>query len=460
MKSLEQQLKEYQAAEMIPMHMPGHKRNAEIAPYLNRLSEQWDITEIDGFDNLHGADGILKEAMDGASRVWGSDASYFLVNGSTCGILAGIRAMTKRGDRILVARNCHKSVFHAIELCGLQPIFVLPPLMEPGIFGSVAPKQVEEKLKEYSDCKLVVITSPTYEGVISDITSICKIVHQKNIPLIVDEAHGAHLDFHPYFSGGAVKAGADVVVQSLHKTLPSLTQTAILHIKGSLVDKERLEHQLSVFETSSPSYLLMASIDGCVRQMTKERFCGWEQALITFYQTTSSLKNLRILQKTKEQFLKDPSKIIIFSHNGFQLGEELRNRKIEPELIVPNFVLAMTGMGDTRQTLQALADALSEIDRLSFDEIKSEPLIPLIPEQVMLPEQALEQEFELIAPADAKGRISAEYLWSYPPGIPFLIPGEEITFLPETSLHSTRGQYPQTIAVVKDTKPLDIRKKL
>lgn len=122
MKSLEQQLNDYQIKQMTPMHMPGHKRNSNIAPYLKKLSEQWDITEIDEFDNLHGAQGILKEAMKRAEKTWSSDRSYFLINGSTCGILAGIRALTKRGDRILVARNCHKSVFHAIELCGLNPV--------------------------------------------------------------------------------------------------------------------------------------------------------------------------------------------------------------------------------------------------------------------------------------------------------------------------------------------------
>ncbi len=460
MQSLKQLLEQYRQQNILPMHMPGHKRNPELAPYLNHLSEQWDITEIQGFDNLHGAQGILKEAMERATKHWESDRSRFLVNGSTCGILAGIRALTKRGDQILVARNCHKSVFHAIELCGLQPVFLLPPLMKTGLFGSLQPEQVEEKLKEYSDIKLVVVTSPTYEGVISDIFSICNIAHQRNIPVLVDEAHGAHLGFHPYFSGGAVKAGADVVVQSLHKTLPSLTQTAILHTNGSQVNAKRLDHELSVFETSSPSYLLLASIDGCMGQLREEYFTPWEQALKLFYQATASLKNLCILQKTKEQFLRDPSKIVILSKNGIRLGEELRKRKIEPELIAPSFVLAMTGMGDTPKTLQALADALLEIDRLNLDEMKTDPLVPRLPQLVMLPEQALEQEFEFIPPNKAKGRISAEYIWAYPPGIPLLIPGEQIETVPDAPLHSTRGALPRTIAVLKDTKPLDIRGKL
>ncbi len=460
MQFLKQWLEQYQQQNILPMHMPGHKRNPKIAPYLNHLSEQWDITEIEGFDNLHNAQGILKEAMEGAAKLWGSDGSRFLVNGSTCGILAGIRTMTKRGDRILVARNCHKSVFHAIELCGLHPVFLLPPLMETGILGSLQPQQVEEKLKEYSDIKLVVLTSPTYEGVISDITSICTLAHKRNIPVLVDEAHGAHLDFHPYFSGGAVNGGADVVVQSLHKTLPSLTQTAILHTIGSRVNKKLLDHELSVFETSSPSYLLLASIDGCIGQLREEHFSAWEQALKLFYQATASLKNLCILQKTKEQFLHDPSKIVILSKNGTRLGEELQKRKIEPELITPTYVLVMTGMGDTKKTLQTLADALLEIDGLLFEEFKADPFVPRLPKLVILPEHALEQEFELISPTKASGRISAEYIWSYPPGIPLLIPGERIETVPDLPLCSTRGTLPQTIAVLKDTKPLDTKEKL
>ncbi len=460
MKSLQQQLKEYQTKQILPMHMPGHKRNAEIVPYLNQLSEQLDITEIEGFDNLHGAETILKEAMERSAKTWSSDRSYFLVNGSTCGILAAIRTMTKRGDRVLVARNCHKSVFHGLELCGLQPIFLLPPLMESGIFGSLLPEQVEKALEKHPDISLVILTSPTYEGVISDVASICQIAHKKNIPVLVDEAHGAHLGFCNYFSGGAVKAGADLVVQSLHKTLPSLTQTAILHTNGSRMDQKRLIHQLSVFETSSPSYLLLSSMDGCVSQMTEKNFFRWECALKCFYHTLSSLKNLSLLKKTEEQFLRDPSKIVIFSKNGFQLGEELRKRKIEPEVVSSQFVLAMTGMGDTDETLNILANALLEIDSLFLETTEDEMFVPSLPSLALLPEQALEQEFELLPPNKAKGRISAEYLWAYPPGIPLLIPGERIEEIPSVSLHSTRGQHPRTIAVVKDGKPLDSKEKL
>ena len=252
----------------LPFHMPGHKRNTERFPYLDRLSATEDITEIDGFDNLHGAEEILAEAMARAASLWHSERAYFLVNGSSCGILAGIRALTKRGDTVLLSRNAHKSVYHAVELCGLKPIFLMPPYdNERGMFLSLPPRTVREALEAHPEVRLVVLTSPTYEGVLSDTASIAKLAHERGIPLLVDAAHGAHLGLSADFPIGAVEAGADIVVASLHKTLPSLTQTAILHAGGPLVDTARLAHQLAVFETSSPSYLFLASMDGCVRAL-------------------------------------------------------------------------------------------------------------------------------------------------------------------------------------------------
>jgi len=266
-KSLLQLLRENGEAGRLPFHMPGHKRNTERFPHLQHLSAAEDITEIDGFDNLHGAEGILAESMHSAAELWHSDRSFFLINGSSCGILAGIRALTKRGDTVIVSRNAHKSVYHAIELCGLRPVFLMPPWDgERGMFLSLPPAAVEDALIRYPEASLVILTSPTYEGVLSDVASIARIAHGHDASLLVDEAHGAHLLGDP-FPRGAVLSGADLAVQSLHKTLPALTQTAVLHVCGTRVDRARLEHQLAVFETSSPSYLLLASMDGCVRAL-------------------------------------------------------------------------------------------------------------------------------------------------------------------------------------------------
>ena len=457
----------------LPMHMPGHKRNDVRFPHLSALSAAQDITEIDGFDNLHDAEGVLADSMERAAALWGADRSFYLVNGSSGGVLAGIRAMTRRGDAVLVTRAAHKSVYHAMELCGLRPVFLQPPEAKAcGFLGSVSPDAVSAALQEHPEVRLVILTSPTYEGVISDIAAIAKITRAAGIPLFVDEAHGAHLSLSPAFPGGAVSAGADVVVQSLHKTLPSLTQTAILHVRGDLVDAGRLAHQLAVFQTSSPSYLFLSSMDGCVRQIADEPslFDDWAAAIDRFDAAVSDLRRLRIpfhdgrFTKDGAVFAYDRSKIWICttgtSMTGASLAAALRVRGIEPEMITADGVLCMTGMGDTEKTLLRLAEALLEIDA-GCRAGEYDPLPPLpagLPTLTVLPETALELPWESVPLADAVGRVSAEYVWAYPPGIPLLIPGETITedftryaaaSASRVELHGTRGGMPREIAVLR-----------
>ena len=240
MKSiLYRQLERYCSFGPYPFHMPGHKRclmPQEGRPY------GWDVPEVEGTDDHHEAEGILKEAMDRTAELFGAGRTWYLVGGSTCGLLAGIRALAPRESRILVARNCHKSVCNAIELGNLRPCWLMPPMLPEGICGSIPPETVKKALEENPDAACVVITSPTYEGVISDIKAIADICHEKKVPLLVDEAHGAHLGLQPGWPDSAVHLGADLIVESVHKTLPSLTQTALLHLgKNSLADPEEVE---------------------------------------------------------------------------------------------------------------------------------------------------------------------------------------------------------------------------
>ena len=308
---LEQKLNELEQSDIYPFHMPGHKR--AFLPFANPYAI--DITEIEGFDNLHHATGILQEAQQKAADLYGAKKTYYLVNGSTCGLLAAISAATRRGDTILMARNCHKAVYHAVELSELKTEYLYPSITKEGIQGSIHPKDVEEALKRHPKIKAVILTSPTYDGVLSDIRTIAGMVHEKNIPLIVDEAHGAHLGFSENFPASAVSEGADVVIQSFHKTLPSLTQTAVLHRMSERIAPERIRKYLSVYQTSSPSYLLMASIDRCVRilQSRSERyFADLEENLTTFYRKVQDLKHLKVL--TEEDFSKEEL--------GFAIGRE------------------------------------------------------------------------------------------------------------------------------------------
>ncbi len=452
-------LQAYARQDCLPMHMPGHKRKL-LAPYLEALSAGLDITEIDGFDNLHDPQGILAQAQCRAAALWGSDESYFLVGGSSAGILAGIYAATNRGEEILLSRNAHKSVFHAIELGGLIPRFLMPR-STAGVFASVTPKQVADAIAAYPKVKLVLITSPTYEGVISDVASIARICHEKGIPLMVDEAHGAHLGLGGGFPDGAVAGGADLVVQSLHKTLPSLTQTAILHRTGTAVPPVRLRHALSVFQSSSPSYLLMASIDGCVSllQERPELLARWRDALAQFDEETAGLCQIAIPFRTglpSTVFAYDPGKLVLSGCSGYALADELRHQfHIELEMAAPGYALAMTGMGDTGESCRRLAEVLKALDGQLPPACPKVSGLTLLPELVMSPGEARGLPMGFCPVESAAGQIAGEYVWAYPPGIPLVIPGERITpdlaaALQNPWLHSTYHCLPERVAVVKN----------
>lgn len=441
--TLLEHLENYNNKKVTPLHMPGHKRNIKFAEYLEKLGAEYDFTEIYSMDDLHEPQGIIKACQQNAQIVWGSKHSYFLVNGSTGGILAGIRACTKSNDKVLVARNCHKSIYNAIELCNLTPKYILPNLLEnlPS-YSSVNPQTVYNALKESfskeEKISLVILTSPTYEGVISDIKSIAEIAHSFGVPVLVDEAHGSHLDISEFFTGGAVKGGADIVVQSLHKTLPSLTQTALIHLNSNIIKPEQLQRQLSIFQTSSPSYLLMSSIDSCIRfiQENKEFFSSWNDNLLYFKNKVSSLKNLSILSYTvsDEFYAFDNSKIVIStvgtSINGSQIMDILRTQyNIELEMCSADYVIAMTSVADTKENLEVLANALIEIDKSIF-KANREILFTTISELPPVSKNILESiycETEEVEISCSIGKISAEYVWVYPPGIPIITPGEIIT---------------------------------
>ena len=444
--------------ETIPMHMPGHKRNLRPSP---SLPYELDLTEIEGADDLHDAGGILKDAMERASLLWGSDRTWFLVGGSTCGVLAGIRAAVPFGAEIIAARNCHRSVYHAIELGGCKAHWIIPePVRRAGICGEITAAQVRSAIRKHPESAAVVLTSPTYEGVISDIRAIADICHSAGIPLIVDEAHGAHLGLYEEggFPDGSIRCGADLVVQSLHKTLPSMTQTALLHLQGNLIEPGEVERQLGIFETSSPSYPLMISIDSCT-ELLNERgpalFEAWKSRLDRFYEEARQLRCIKVWmpENAKERALRkgsrrpqkavvrDRSKILIsFQRAGLTgtAGAKLLRERygIETEMASGANVLAMTGCGDSDDSLRILSEALADLDRnLSLPEPGEEnpgsagaagPMgIPQVHAACDIL-TAVNSPWEEVPVKEAVNRICAEYLYAYPPGIPILAPGEYI----------------------------------
>lgn len=446
----------------IPMHMPGHKRNFELANFLGELNCELDITEIDGFDNLAHPEDILKETMKKASRLWESNHSYLLVGGSTCGILAGIRSLTNAGDTVLMCRGSHKSVYHALELCLLKSQFIDGEIYNSsGKYKAINPDLIENELNNNPEIKLVLITSPLYEGEIQNIKAISKICHDKNIPLMVDEAHGSHLGFSDYFCGGAVKNGADLVVQSLHKTLLGFTQTGILHVCSDRVPLKKLEHNLAIFQTSSPSYLLLSSICECVDFIdeNKTAFTNWQNILEKFYSETENLQHLKIINSEH----RDKSKILIdcsFANiDGKDLMNMLREKyNIELEMAYANCALAMTGLGEKEANLQTLSLALNEIDKtLTTCEKESFSLENYAKNPEYIISKALEDKGKIVCKEEAVGKISANHLWVYPPGIPVIVAGEIITkehinIIEQLNAHKaeildTKGIYPSYIVL-------------
>lgn len=418
---------------MVPMHMPGHKRNTDLAPYLKRLSADLDLTEVEGLDNLHGAEGILLEGMERTAALWGSKRSFWLVGGSTCGILAGIYAAVPSGGKVICARNCHKAVYNGLLLTGADPVFFLPEIEgETGIYGPVHPGAIRELLDANEGTKLIILTSPTYEGIVSDVSEICRIAHERGVPVLVDEAHGAHFGFGHGFPDGAVHAGADLVVQSFHKTLPSLTQTAVLHLNGDLVDEQLVADALTIFETSSPSYLLMSSVSGCTELLSErgeELFAAWKGRLKKFYAKTELLKHLSVWRPA---WVHDPSKLVVCTGStgmtGSELAEKLRrDYRIEVEMAASYYLVAMTGMGDTMEMMDAFANALVDIDKKAAGGKSRVFPAPVLPKRAVPLAKARRGSQKTVPLLEAAGQICAETIWAYPPGIPLIVPGEIIS---------------------------------
>lgn len=472
-KGLFDKLIEYKEKGKYPLHMPGHKREERLFEHKREFLKDFDpyeidITEIDGFDNLHHPKGIIKAAMDNAADFFGTEKTWFLVNGSSCGLLAAIHAVTDIGDYIVIGRNCHKAVYNAVELRNLSVDYIYPQIIsEYGIHGGYKPGDIEEILirakMQGKKVKTVVITSPTYEGIVSDIQSIASIVHKYESILIVDEAHGAHLGIHEKMPKSACQLGADIVIESAHKTLPAMTQTAFLHLCSDRVASLKIQQYLAVYQTSSPSYVLMGSMDKCVRELQENGKERLEQLLITlenFYQKTGNLKHIKVpgkeLAGKNGVFDFDVSKVLIFSNSGGLNGKDLEKilrekYAFEIEMASAGYVLAMTSLCDDMKQILRLADALEEIDadieqclckkskdrdRRNQDIKDSDKNKKFKKEFANLPAdslaemsiyEAMRKKAEMVEIEKAEGRISAGYVYVYPPEIPLIVPGEVIT---------------------------------
>lgn len=431
-------LKKYSKSGVYPFHMPGHKRNPMLCD--GTMPYEIDLTEIDGFDNLHNAEGCILEVQNLAERLYNVKKAFLLVNGATGGILSAVRAMTNRGDKVLVARNSHKSVYNALEICGLEPEYIVPAVDDEfGINCSITPLQVEKAIVKNPNTKLLIITSPTYEGVVSDIKEICRIAHLHNVMVLVDEAHGAHFPFSKSFPSEAVASGADAAVASLHKTLPSLTQTALLLTSNESLINSFAEN-LAIFETSSPSYIFMSAIEKCLEFCENaSAFDEYIKRLNSFNEKCKSLKKIKVLcygndeVKNHRFFDFDISKITVsvrgLDINGTQLAEILRNDfKIEPEMVCSDYVLLISTVCDTDEGFARLINALQIIDsKCSVKELNACRYSITMPKIAVKPCECSGKDGKFCLLEHSIDKISLEYVWAYPPGIPIIAKGEIIT---------------------------------
>lgn len=432
-QGLLERLQSYSESDFYPFHMPGHKRKLEKEPFAEIC--RYDITEIDGFDNLHKPESILKEAGERAARLYGSEETYYLVNGSTAGILSAVSTVASRAQTLIVARNCHRAVYHAAFLNHMKLHYVYPEIIrEYDIAGPVTESSLESAIKEVQKAGEpiagVVITSPTYDGILSNVRGIADLVHAYGIPLIVDQAHGAHFGMHPAYPENAVKEGADIVIHSVHKTMPAPTQTALLHRNGTLTDKEILKKYLQIYQSSSPSYILMAGIDEAVRIAEEEGYQRLDHLLNlrnSFLKETEKCRHIRVCPLT------EPGKLIISVKGSFMTGQMLydilRDRyHLQMEMASGSYATAMLSMMDSQDGMYRLARALLQIDQdlAEKKEQDRESDLALRPAVALPMWSAYTAPFEEIALDQADGKTAAEFINLYPPGIPILVPGEAL----------------------------------
>lgn len=373
MKWLHEEVKKYTEDNTYPFHMPGGKRSCLLS---NEIAK-YDVTEIEGLDDLRNPTGIIKDLEKGWSNLYKAGSAHLLVNGSTCGNLSMIFAATQQGGTILVVGKHHWSVENAAEIRQLKVRYLQTDSYKEGFDKPANPLEIKQELDKYTDIQCVLLTSPTYEGVVSDIGAISKTVHDYGIPLIVDCAHGAHLGITEGWDDGRAKlwntnpiaCGADYVVVSLHKTLPVMGQTSLVMTsrENDFVDDERLKHYINIFQTSSPSYVLMSSASAALKLLIakgKEKLEKLQKELNVFIQDNKDLKNLKILDYDSIEL----SKIIISTKkhksNGFKTEERLRtNYSLFLEKATEDYIIAMTSINDSTEGFERLTYALHDIDR-------------------------------------------------------------------------------------------------
>ena len=431
--------------------IPGHRYEKGISPRWRQWTGdgifQFDLTEAEGLDDLHCPEGVIKEAQELAAEIFHAKATYFLVNGTTCGNEAMVLTCAGEKEKIMVPRNAHKSVLMGLILSGADPVYLMPRFDEKtGLCGSIMPEDVEEGFKKHPDCKGVFLVSPTYYGVCSNIRKISEICHKNNAILMVDEAHGGHLYFGKKSMGtdklpqGAILQGADICAQSMHKVTGSLTQSSLLHVGSDRIDRGRLEANLHMVQSTSPSYLLMTSLDAARYELAMHGPQMLSRALELAENARSRINRIKGMHCYGKEIINeniydlDTTRLVISASDlgitGFELADRLYEEyRVGLELADEKNVVAVVTYANEREDIQNLVDALEKIAKNTIqrqENIKNFSM-PSVPEYVLSPRQAYFAPKKRISWENAKGKITGEALIPYPPGIPLVNPGEIIT---------------------------------
>jgi len=429
-------LEELKDDNLTSFHVPGHKTGKifQKLGYKNILEKIYtlDTTEIDGTDNLHNAKEIIKQSQDRAARVFNSDKTIYLVNGTTCGIEASIMAVCNPKSKIIVNRDCHQSVINACILGDIEPVYIKSKVCKKtNVIMGVDVENTKSVIDNNLDAKAIVLTYPTYYGKTFDLKSVCDYAHSKSIIVIVDEAHGAHLQLSDNLPKSAIEQGADIIIQSTHKTLPSFTQSSMMHVKGNRVDRNKIESMLRFLESSSPSYVLLTSLELALDIYDKYGIKLMEDLL-------SNINNFKSKFRNSENIIidnnMDKTKIFIslkkLGITGYELDSILREKyKIQVELSNYYGVLLICTIGNDEEDFirlkRALGDLILNINDKKLLEYINYP--ERIPEKVLNPRQAFYSDKQSVKLEDSIGKISGEYIIPYPPGISLISPGEIIT---------------------------------
>ncbi len=423
---------------------PSHNQGMVVAPKSVKLLGQKvfksDFSEIEDFDNLAHPEGAILESQLMASEIYQSKYSFYLPNGSTSGILAAMLALLSQNEKVLIARNCHKAIYNGLILTGAYPIWLMPKYNEEwGIFKPINSQDVEQALSQHKDISVFIMTNPTYEGVISDITKIAEICKQNNVTLVVDEAHGALWNFDKTIGIPAIYSKADITIQSLHKTAGALNPSAIMHVsKDSFVDLEKVQDSLNLINTTSPSYPILSNIEGTIDFLNSKKGKKEISKLLTniykFKKALSKFDNIHVFSENN-----DVTKILvrIDELSGFELSDILFTKyKIEDELANEKSVLFLTGIGTKKEKLNKLKKALIKISKniskskeelgYTDEETELKKQVFCEPKVVFSPQKMFNLGYKTVKIEDCIGQISKELIINYPPGLPLIVPGERI----------------------------------